>query len=55
MSKSIIYLMVFIGGTIGSIIPTAFGSGYFSAGSIFGGALGSLVGIWVAVKISNNI
>jgi hypothetical protein len=53
MNKGLIYLSIFIFGTLGSYIPTWFGADFFSAASIIGGTIGSFLGIWIAVKASN--
>lgn len=55
MSKGLIYFAVFIGGLIGSYIPVLFGQSYFSAISIIGSVVGSLAGIWAAVKLKDYI
>jgi hypothetical protein len=53
MNKGLIYLGVFVGGTIGSYIPVLFHQDYFSPLSIICGGIGSLIGIWAAVKMSS--
>jgi len=50
MSKSYVYLWIFIGSSVGSYIPVLFHQGFFSAASIIGGTLGAFAGIWAAVK-----
>jgi hypothetical protein len=52
MSKGLIYLGIFLGGTVGSYIPVLFHQGYFSILSIVCGGIGSFVGIWAVVKLS---
>jgi len=47
--------MVFVGSTIGGIVPSIFGAGMFSGWGIIGSAVGGILGIWVAVKINNYI
>ena len=49
----LIWLLVFVGGLIGSYIPALWGSSVFSMSSILFSGIGSIVGIWVAVKISD--
>jgi hypothetical protein len=53
MTKGLVYLLIFIGGAIGSYIPALFGQSMFSAASLIGGAIGSIVGIWAAVKLND--
>lgn len=56
MSKKTVYLAATIGGIIGGYLPVVlFGAGSFSIWSILGSLVGGLGGIWVAVKLSNNI
>ena len=53
MTKGLVYLLIFVGGAIGSYIPALFGQDMFSLASIIGGAIGSIAGIWAAVKLNN--
>ncbi len=54
MTKSLVYLLVFIFGTIGSYIPTLWGDNNFLSGwSILGGLIGGLFGVWVAIKVND--
>lgn len=53
MSRKTIWLGAGIGGTVGGLIPLIWGADMLSASSIFLSTLGGLVGIWLAVKISN--
>jgi gas vesicle protein len=55
MTKSWIYLGIFVGGAIGTYVPVLFGQSAFSLASIIGGLVGSIAGIWAAVKISNSM
>lgn len=57
MTKGIVYLLVFVGGLIGSYIPVwlGLGDGLFSVWGIIGGLIGSFAGIWVAYKIGQNM
>ncbi len=50
--KALVYIGVFIGGTIGGYIPVLFGADAFSIWSLFTSALGSIAGIWAAFKVS---
>jgi hypothetical protein len=49
------YISITICSLIGSYIPVLWHAGIFSAASIIGGFIGALVGIWVAIKISNFV
>ncbi|MCX6716115.1 MAG: hypothetical protein NT077_03815 [Candidatus Taylorbacteria bacterium] len=51
-SKTLIWIGVFIGGTIGGYIPIIFGADGLSFTSIICSGIGSLVGIWVGFKLS---
>jgi phage tail tape-measure protein len=53
--KGLIYLGIFVGGTIGSYIPVLFGQGIFSAASIIGSAVGSFVGLWAGYKLGSSV
>jgi len=53
-SKTLIFIGMMIGSTIGSYIPALWGAGLFSFSSIISGALGAILGIYVGFKLSNN-
>ncbi len=56
MSKGLIYFSIFIFGTIGSYLPSLFGQGgMFSMWGIIGGTIGSIFGIWAAIKLKDYI
>jgi hypothetical protein len=50
-SKSIIWIGMFIGSTIGGFIPNIWGGGIFST-IIFSG-IGGIAGIWIGFKLSH--
>jgi uncharacterized membrane protein YeaQ/YmgE (transglycosylase-associated protein family) len=52
VSKTSIWIGVFLGSTVGGMIPELWGNGMFSFSSVIGSAVGALVGIWAAVKLS---
>ena len=51
-SKKVTWLLMFVGGTLGSYMPLLWGSGYFSLASIIFSALGAILGIWVGFKLT---
>lgn len=52
MDKRLIWLGVGVGSTLGAFVPTWFGVSTFSFTSLFGAFVGGILGIWLAVKIS---
>lgn len=50
VDRRLIYLGLFIGSTIGSLVPSLWGEGMFSISSIVLSLLGGIAGIWVAYK-----
>jgi ABC-type lipoprotein release transport system permease subunit len=55
MSKALLYGSVLIFSTIGSYVPVLWHAGFFSFSSIIGGIVGTIVGIWVAIKINDYV
>lgn len=53
--KFLIYTSVFIFSTIGAYIPALWHASLFSVSSIIGGILGTVVGIWAAIKVNNYV
>jgi hypothetical protein len=53
--KKLIYGSVLVFSTIGSYVPVLWHAGFFSVASILGGIIGTIIGIWVAVKINNYV
>ncbi len=51
-SKSLIWIGMFIGSSIGSAIPSLWGADIFSFSSIIWGLVGGVVGVWIGFKIS---
>lgn len=49
--KSIIYIFIFVGSTVGSFIPNLWGAGFLSFSSIIFSAIGGLLGIWLGYKL----
>ncbi len=52
-SKSLIWLFLIIGSTVGSFIPELWGAGFLSMSSVLLSAVGGIVGIWIGFKLSN--
>lgn len=50
--KFLIWLGVFVGGTVGGYIPVLFGAGFLSYSSIIMSTLGGMLGIWAGFKLS---
>lgn len=51
MDKKMIMMGMVVGSLIGSYIPTLFGLDMFSLTSVFTGAIGALIGIWLVFKL----
>lgn len=55
MSKSVIFLFLFIGSTVGSYLPLMWGGSLFSLTSVLLSAVGGLLGIYVGLRVSQNM
>ncbi|MDE1975273.1 MAG: hypothetical protein KGI49_02050 [Patescibacteria group bacterium] len=53
--KTLIWIGVFVGGTIGGYIPALWGGSIFGFSSIILSAIGGLAGIWAGWKLSQMI
>lgn len=53
-TKTLVWIGLFIGSTIGSMIPSIWGAGIFSISSILLSALGGLVGIFLGFKLGSE-
>lgn len=51
--KKIMTLLMVVGGVIGSYIPTLWGASGLSFSSLFTGALGACLGIWLAFRMTH--
>ena len=51
-SKRMIYLGMLLGGTIGGYLPTLWGDSYFSFWSLILNAVGAIIGIYIAFKLT---
>ncbi|MBI3572577.1 MAG: hypothetical protein HY092_00040 [Candidatus Kerfeldbacteria bacterium] len=52
--KSLIWIGVFLGSTLGSAVPLLWHAGWLSFSSIIGSTVGGLVGIWAGYKIGSQ-
>jgi hypothetical protein len=52
-SKSLIWIFLGIGSTIGGFIPTLWGDSFFSVWSVILTAVGGILGIYIGYKLSN--
>lgn len=55
MTKTFIFLFLFIGSTIGSFVPLLWGGESLSLSSIIFSGIGGLVGIYVGYRIGQNL
>jgi hypothetical protein len=55
MSKGLIYGSVLIFSTIGGYIPSLWHAGIFSISGLIGGIVGTVAGIWIAIKINSYV
>lgn len=51
--KTFIWGGLFIGSTIGSIMPNLWGSGMLSMSGIILSAVGGIIGIWAGLKLAS--
>jgi hypothetical protein len=49
--KSFIWLGLFVGSTIGGMVPMLWGGSALSISSVFFGAVGGILGIWAGYRI----
>ena len=52
-SKSLIWIGMFVGSSVGGFMPTLWGASFLSFTSVFLTAVGGIVGIWLGLKLSN--
>jgi uncharacterized membrane protein YeaQ/YmgE (transglycosylase-associated protein family) len=50
-SRASIWVALFIGSTIGGIIPELWGAGMLSYTSLLLSGIGAMVGLWVVIKM----
>jgi len=51
-SKSLIWIVMFVGSSIGGTIPLLWGDNFLSITSVLLTAIGGILGIWLGWKIS---
>ena len=52
VNRSVIWICVAIGSTVGGLAPELWGAGMLSAAGLLGSFVGALAGVWVAAKLS---
>ncbi|HUX81162.1 MAG TPA: hypothetical protein VMV38_02490 [Candidatus Paceibacterota bacterium] len=55
MQRSLIWIGIAIGSTIGSSIPLLWGASFLSFSSVILSALGGFVGIWAGYTVSKGL
>lgn len=53
-SKTLVYIGLFVGSTIGGIIPELWGADMFSISSMVFSAVGAIIGIYIGFKLSQE-
>ncbi len=51
-TKKLIWMGVFVGSTIGSVVPELWGADMFSVSSLLCSGVGALLGIWLGYKLA---
>jgi hypothetical protein len=51
--KTLVWIGVFVGGSLGGFIPTLWGASSLSLSSVLLTAVGGLLGIWVGFKLGS--
>ena len=51
-SKSLVWIGIFVGSSIGGSLPMLFGDSVFSVWSLLLGSIGAIIGIYFGFKIS---
>ncbi|HTR19079.1 MAG TPA: hypothetical protein VMH91_03860 [Candidatus Paceibacterota bacterium] len=52
-SQPLVWIGLFVGSTIGSLVPSLWGAGVLSLSSIFFSGVGAVVGIYVGYRYSS--
>lgn len=50
--KSLIYLLMFVGSSVGGYIPTLFGVNFLSAIPLITSAVGGIIGVYIGYRLS---
>lgn len=53
--KSLIWIGLFVGSSIGGALPELFGKDIFSSWAIIGSAVGGLLGIWLGYQLGKDL
>jgi hypothetical protein len=51
MDRRVLWMSIAVGSTAGGFVPMLFGAGSFSMASLLGSVVGTILGVWVAIKI----
>ena len=54
-AKSLIWIGVFVGSTVGGSLPMLWGGGFMSMSSVILSTVGGLAGIWGGFKLSQMV
>jgi uncharacterized membrane protein YeaQ/YmgE (transglycosylase-associated protein family) len=49
------WLCLFVGSTVGGLLPEAWGSSAFGVASLLGSVVGAIGGVWAASRISDSL
>ena len=52
--KSLIWIGLFVGSTLGGMAPGLWGVGFLSYSSVLLTAVGGLIGIWIGFRLGKN-
>jgi IS1 family transposase len=51
MDRRVLWMSIAVGSTAGGFVPMLFGAGSLSMASLLGSVVGTIVGVWVAIRI----
>ncbi len=52
--KTLIWTGLFVGSLVGQFVPTLWGAELLSLQTVFGSAIGSIIGVWIGYKIGKE-
>ena len=55
MDKRVLWMCMAVGSTVGGLVPEAWHASSFGLAAILGSAVGAVVGVWVAARISGSL